>query len=121
MKLTIEEINLMPIDALTSRDLERINGRRLKYSNYSYERITAGVPRDEKDRILQTLEKNDARWYWIWVRRGLDPEKALRKVQVDNAVSRRSLRNKKIDLALCEVIYARPRRPFSPMVNQQAQ
>ncbi len=112
--LTIEEINLMPMSYLIAKDFERIDVKRLKYSNYSYERLTTGVPKAEQERILSILSQNDARWYWIWIRRGLEPDKALRKVQVDNASQRRELRKKKIELALSGVIYARPSHQSSP-------
>ena len=102
---TVEDINLMPMGALTSKDFERIDERRLPYSNYSYERITAGIPRTEKERILTLLSQSDARWYWIWIRRGLEPEKALRKVQVDVTAQHRDLRKKRVELALANVVY----------------
>lgn len=94
------------MDALCSRDFENIKAGRLPYSNYSYTKITAWVPKAERERILAILKsESDARWYWIWVKRGLEPEKALRKVQVDIASQRRELNKKRVEWAMANVVY----------------
>jgi hypothetical protein len=98
--LTIEEINLMPMGALTLRDFVNMQSTRLPYSNYSYLQASSGFPKDERERILAKFgNENDARWYWIWIRRGLDPEKSLRKVCSDDIMSKQQVRRTKVTMA----------------------
>lgn len=95
-QLTIQEINQMPMEALTFRDFTGIRLSRPKFSNYSYAKASAGFPKEERDRVLANFgNERDARWYWIWVRRGLHPDKAERKVRIDNTISRREVRHTK--------------------------
>lgn len=86
----------MPMEALTIKDFTGIRTSRPKFSNYSYSQASAGFPKEEKERILARFgNENDARWYWIWVRRGLDPDKAERKVIIDNNARKQEVRHTK--------------------------
>jgi hypothetical protein len=118
--LTIEEINQMPMEALTFRDFERLRSEKLSYSNYKYSRISSRATKEEKARILALFcnNENDARWYWIWVHRGLNPDKAERKVLVDIAVNEKRIRRVKALISrhihpLPEIIFVSSRRPYS--------
>ena len=94
--LTLQEINQMPMEALTPKDFTSIRTSRPKFSNYSYREASRGFPPEEKERVLAKFgNENDARWYWIWVRRGLDPDKAECKVCIDNAVRMKEIRHTK--------------------------
>jgi hypothetical protein len=95
--LTIEEINLMPMEALTLRDLVSMQSTRLPYSNYTYLQASSGFPKEERERVLTKFgNENDARWYWIWIRRGLDPDKAMRKVCADDINNKQQILRTKI-------------------------
>lgn len=96
--LTIEEINLMPMEALTLRDFVSMQSTRPPYSNYTYLQASSGFPKEERERVLTKFgNENDARWYWIWIRRGLNPDKAMRKVCADDIIHKQQvLRTKTI-------------------------
>jgi len=101
-QLTLEEVNQMPMDALTFNDFAQLSDRSFHFRSYSEEQLTIGVPISEVERIRELLSDcKDSRKYWMWVRAGLEPDKALRKVRVGRAQAKKSR------LAQVEIIYVR--------------
>ena len=101
-QLTLEEVNQMPMDALSFNDFAQLSDRTFHFRSYSEEQLTVREPPAEVERIRELLpNRKESRKYWVWVRAGLEPAKALRKVRVDRS------RAKKSRLASVEVIYVR--------------
>jgi hypothetical protein len=100
--LTLEEVNQMPMSALSFNDFAQLSDKGFHFRNYSEEQLTMRVPSAEVERIRELLPSHkEFRKYWVWVRAGLEPAKALRKVRVDRAKAKRSRLDK------VQVIYVR--------------
>ena len=102
--LTVEEINEMPIEALTSEDFDGIDCSQI--FNLKTKQLTNGIPEDLVERIREVLPNGTAfHWYWVWIRAGLHPDKAMFKVKAERIRTRRRHLEKK--LASVEIIQAR--------------
>lgn len=102
--LTIDEINEMPIDALTYDDVQGLDSKGLH--KMSTEELTEGVPEELLAQVHVTLPKAVLfHWYWVWVRVGLHPEKAMFKIQAERVRTRRNHDSKR--MAKIEVVYRR--------------
>jgi hypothetical protein len=101
-KLTIEEINQMPMDALSFNDFSSLSSEGFHFKNYNEAQLTRGLSIQEVERIRELLPNpKEFHSYWVWLRAGLEPDKALRKVRTDRA------RAKKQRLQNVQVYYVR--------------
>ena len=101
-QLTLEEVNQMPMDALSFNDLAQLSDKEFHFRSYSEDQLTVRVPLSEVERVHELLpNRKESRKYWMWVRAGLEPAKALRKVRVDRAHAKKSR------LANVQIIYVR--------------